>query len=107
MTSRQVLPSGDNYPKLYSDPFVRREGNKFKLSLRTKGKHTPDDIKRLLKAKINPTEINVGILDLKTLRDGRILIEAGSKKETETLGAKIQESCGEELEIDIQKLRNP
>jgi len=41
------------------------------------------------------------------LRDGRILIEAGSKKEIETLGAKIQERCGEELEINIQKLRNP
>ena len=40
---------------------------------------------------MNPTEINVGILTLKTLRDGRILIEAGSKKEIEALGEKIKE----------------
>jgi hypothetical protein len=41
------------------------------------------------------------------LRDGRILIEAGSKKEIEVLREKIQEQCGEELEINIQKLRDP
>ena len=44
---------------------------------------------------------------LKTLSDGRILIEAGSKKEIETLGGKIQERFEEELEINIQELRNP
>jgi len=85
MTSRQVLPPHDNYPKLYSVAVAGREENKFKLSLRTKDNHTPDEIKRLLKAKVNPTEINVGILALKTLRDGRILVEAGSKKEIEAL----------------------
>jgi len=41
------------------------------------------------------------------LSDGRILIEAGSKKEIETLGGKIQERFEEELEINIQELRNP
>jgi len=46
------------------------------------------------------------MLALGTLKDGRILIEAGSKKQIETLGAKIQETCREELEINIQKLRN-
>jgi len=46
-------------------------------------------------------------LALKTLSDGRILIEAGSKKEIETLGGKIQERFEEELEINIQELRNP
>ena len=80
---------------------------KFKLSLRTKDNHTPDEMKRLLKTKIKPTEINVGISALQTLRDGRIMIETGSKKEIEALGEKIQEACGEELEVNIQKLRNP
>jgi hypothetical protein len=60
-----------------------------------------------LKTKVNPTEIHVGILALKTLRDGRILIEAGSKKEIEVQGEKIQERCGEDLEVNIQKLRDP
>jgi hypothetical protein len=55
-------------------------GGEFKLSLRTKDNHSPDEIKRILKTKVNPTEIHVGLLALKTLKDGRILIEAGSKK---------------------------
>ena len=107
MTSRQVLTPHDNHPKLYSDAVAGRAENKFKLSLRTKDKHTSDEINRLFKSKVNATEINVGISALKTLRDGRILIEAGSKREIEALGEKKQERCGEQLEINIQKLRNP
>jgi len=48
-------------------------------------------IKQLLKSKVNPTEIKVRITSLKSLRDGRVMIEANSKKEIETLGEKIGE----------------
>ena len=34
------------------------------------------------------------------------MIEASSKKEIEILGGKFREKCGE-LEVNIQKLRNP
>jgi hypothetical protein len=61
---------------------------KFKLSLRTKDNHTPDEIKRILKAKVNRTEINAGITSLKSLIDGRVIIEVGSKQEIESLGGK-------------------
>ena len=50
MTSRELLPPRDNYLN-YTRMHCRGEGKKFKLSLRTKDKHTPDEIKRLLKAK--------------------------------------------------------
>jgi len=56
---------------------------------------------------LNPTEIKVGITSLKLLRDGRVIIEASSKKEIETLREEIEQKCGEELEVNIQKLRNP
>jgi hypothetical protein len=49
----------------------------------------------------------MGITSLKLLRDGRVMIEAGSKNEIETLGIKIKEKCEEELEVNIQKLRKP
>jgi hypothetical protein len=55
---------------------------------------------------VNPTEIKVGITSLKSLTDGRVMIQASSKNEIETLGEKIGEKCGEELEVNIQKLRN-
>jgi hypothetical protein len=42
-------------------------------------------IKKLLKSKVNPTEIEVGITSLKMLRDGSVMIEARSKNEIEAL----------------------
>ena len=63
---------------------ARQEAGKFKLSLRTKENHTPEEIQSLLKAKVNPTEINVGITSLKSLRDGTVIVEVGSKKEIHT-----------------------
>jgi hypothetical protein len=64
-------------------------------------------IKKLPKSKVNPTEIKVGITSLKMLRDGRVMIEPSSKNEIEALGNKIEETCGVELEVNIQKRRNP
>jgi len=63
-------------------------------------------IKNLLKSKVNPTEMKVGITSLKLLRDGRVMIEANSKNEI-ALGNKIEETCIAELEVNIQKGRNP
>jgi len=104
---RQLSPSIGNTPKLYSDVVAGHDRKKFQLTLRSKGTHTPDEIKNLLKEKVNLIEIKVGIQSLKPIRDGRVIIEVGSKKEMELLEEGIRESCGEELEINIQKLRNP
>jgi hypothetical protein len=38
---------------------------------------------------VNQTEINVGITSLKSLRDGRVIIEVGSRKEMESQGGKL------------------
>jgi len=35
------------------------------------------------------------------------MIEVNSKKDIEILGNKIEETCGAELEVNIQKRRNP
>jgi hypothetical protein len=49
----------------------------------------------------------VGITLLRTLRDGPVLIEAGSKNEIDTIGDKKGEECEETLEVNVQKLRKP
>jgi hypothetical protein len=64
-------------------------------------------VKELLKTKINPIEMKVGISALKTLKDGRILIEVGSKEERERISNRITEKCGKDLEAKIQERRNP
>jgi hypothetical protein len=92
----------------YSDIVAGRGNNKkFKIIIRSKGNHTPETTKELIKTKINPTEMKVGISTFKALRDGRILIEVGSKEETEKIRAGISEKCGKELEAKVQELRNP
>ena len=58
-----------------------------------------------MKKDINPTDIIVGIKTLKTLRDGRILIETCSEEELNSLIRAINTKCGEQLEIMKHKLR--
>jgi hypothetical protein len=101
------MPSSDDKRKFYSSVVAQKDEKKFKITLRSKDIKLPDMIKNLLMSKGNPTEIKVGIPSLKSLRDGRVMIEASSKKEIDILGEKIGEKCGEELEVQGQKLGNP
>ena len=91
-----MLPPHKHLPKqnhkLYSDLAAEREGKKFTLTLRTKGNHTPEEMTRALKERVNPAVIKVGITSLKALRDGRVLIEAGSKIEINLLGTRYRRS---------------
>ena len=107
----QVLPPHKHLLKqnfkLYSDIVRGREEKKFTLTLRTKDNHTPEGIIRVLKEKVNPAEIKVGITSLKTLRDGRILIEPGSRTELNLLGDTIREEYAETLVVNMQSLRKP
>ena len=84
MTTDKCCHLTTKVPKVYSEAVAWWKGKKFKLYIRTNGSYTPDEIKTPLKIKSEPN--NVGILTLKTMRDGRILIEAGSKNEIEALG---------------------
>jgi hypothetical protein len=61
----------------------------------------------VLKEKVNPVEIKVGITSLKALRDGRVLTEASSRNEINLLGDKIREECAETLAVNMQTLRKP
>ena len=66
---------------------LRGEKNlkRFKMTVKSKGNQSPETIKGLLKPKIKPTEIRVGISTLKSLRNGKVLIETNSKDEIEAL----------------------
>jgi len=64
-------------------------------------------IQDILKSRINPTDIRVGINSIKTLRNGKVQIELGNKEDIEILTNDIHENCGDKLEVSVQKLRNP
>ena len=102
---RKHLPTLNN--KLYCNVDAARDGKKFTLKLRSKENRTPEGIIRILKEKVNPTEIKVGITSLRTMRDGRVLIETGRKTEINLLGDKIGEVCAETLVVNMHTLRKP
>ena len=51
--------------------------------------------------------MKIGIRSLKSLKNGHALIEVDTKEETELLNSQIHDKCGDQLEINIQKRRNP
>jgi hypothetical protein len=64
-------------------------------------------MKTLVKTKVNPVDMKIGITTFKGLRNGRLLIETQSKNEFEALSKTINEVCGEELEASTPRRRNP
>jgi len=64
-------------------------------------------IKTALRTYINPTEMRIGIKTFKSLKNGRVLIEAGSLSEINLLSTKISNKCGEDLEVAVPKLWKP
>ena len=96
--------------KLYSDAVRSVENNKnkrHKLIVTSKLKESGESIKTTLKSKINPATIKVGVKTLRNLKDGRVLIETGSKQEVDKLSAEINSHCGHALEAKVSQLRNP
>jgi len=60
-----------------------------------------------MKTNVNPTAMKIGIKSFKSLKDGRVPIEAGTTAEITLLSTSIRDKCGEELEVTIPKLRKP
>jgi hypothetical protein len=78
----------------------------FKIRVKSKSACSPDSIKQLLKANINPSEINVGVKTFKSCNRG-VIIETSSKEEIETLDQEMRAKCGNELEAHVYTKRKP
>jgi hypothetical protein len=104
----QVALTRMGQTKLYSEVLGgKTKQSRHTLTVTSKKGQPPDEIKDLLKSKINSTDIKVGISTLKTLRDGRVQIETGSKEEIDTLQRNINDKCGDKVIVNVHKLRNP
>jgi hypothetical protein len=105
--AQEVVPSSDRR-ELYSSVLRSKpQRQQFKVTVKSKDKLSAEAIKGILKSKINPTDIKVGINSLKALTDGRVLITTTKKEEAEALEMDIKSKCGEELEVILHKRRNP
>jgi hypothetical protein len=104
----KVAPPGEGKAKLYSEVVQGKTTQKtFKVNVASRDKQTTDTIIGVLKSKINPTDIKVGIRSIKTLRDGKVQLETGSIQEAETLMNSIRDKIGDTMETNIQKPRKP
>ena len=103
-TRNEALPNV-NKRMNYAEAVQGTKTKTYKITVKSTGAHQPDEIKQILKTKINPGEIKVGIRSFKSFRGG-VLIEMNSK-EIEILGKEIQEKCGKELEAQAHSLRKP
>jgi len=99
-------PSGDK-KKLFSEIVCGKSEERHKLTVKPKENQSSEEIKKLLKSKIDPVNMKIGIRAFKSLKNGNVLIEADSKEEIDLLNSQIHDKCGDQLEINIQKRRNP
>jgi hypothetical protein len=77
-----------------------------KLNVKCKENQSTEEIEKLLKTKIDPVNMKIGIKEFKSLRNGNVLIESDSKEEIERLDSQIRDKCGNQIETYIQKRRN-
>lgn len=104
----QIMVSRDRERKLYSEVTNNRNNVKrYKLMLKSKGNQSGDDMKNVIRTSINPTALKVGICAMKSLRDGRVMIETNSKEEIDILKTAIDEKCCQLLDVNVPKLWNP
>ena len=85
----------------------KTEPKSFKLTVKSKTNHSTEHMKTLIKSKVNPATMKVGIKSFKTLRNGNIQIETPSKSDTELMCKTINEKCGMELEAQPLRRRKP
>ncbi|PSN32066.1 hypothetical protein C0J52_19814 [Blattella germanica] len=102
--------SSGHQSQLFSDVVCsvgQKVEKRYKVMVSSKIRESTEAMKTTLKTKIHLTMINVGIKTLKSLKDGRVLIETGSKEEIEILSETINTQCCQTLEAEVVKLRNP
>jgi len=102
-----TAPSTGGKKKLFSEVLCGKSEARHKLTVKPRHKQSTEEIKRLLKSKIDLVNMKIGIRTFESLKNGNIVVEADSKEDIKTLNSQIRDICGDELEINVQKRRNP
>jgi hypothetical protein len=104
--ARDGAINASNKERNYAAAVHAAKRETFKLTIKPKEDQTPEKIKQILKNKINPGEIKVGVNTFKTYNGG-VIIATNSKEELEVLENEIQDKCGDELNVQVYSLRKP
>jgi len=93
--------------KLLSEVLSGGNTERHRLTVKPNDNKTAEEIKKLLRSKIDPVNTKIGIRTFKSLKKGNVLIEADSKEEIELLNTQIQDKSGDHVEAKVQKRRDP
>ena len=77
-----------------SNPQSPEKTKTFKIIVKSKKNDSTENMKTLIKQKVNPTEIKAGVCTFKSLKNGNILIGSSSKADAETICSSINENAG-------------
>ena len=100
-------PSSGGKKKLFSEVLSGGNTERHRLTVKPGDNKTAEEIKILLRTKIDPVNIKIGIRTFRSLKNGNVLIEADSKEEIELLNTQIRDKCGDQVEAKVQKRRDP
>jgi hypothetical protein len=109
----KVAPSIGSTRRRYSGVVADRQGNAssddkmYKLCVKSKNNQSTEYIRTLLKSKVNPTQMKVGISALKTLKNGKLLIESDKKGDLDDVFKKISDVCGKQIESYVPNSKTP
>jgi hypothetical protein len=105
--SRNGSPPSGARKKQYAEALAGNNGTRYKLTVRAKDNQTTETVKKIIKSSIDPTQMQIGIRTFKGLQNGKVLIEADTENDIQALQNQIRDKCGDRLETNVQKRRNP
>jgi len=101
-----IAPPTEDKKKLFSEVLCGKIEARHKLTVKPRPTRSTEEIKRMMKSKIDPVNMKIAIRTFKSLKNGNVLIEADSMEEKEALNSQVRNICGDQLEINVQKRRN-
>jgi len=100
-------PPSEGRKELYADVLKGKNVRRYKITVKSRDNQPADAVKEIIKSCIDPVDMKIGIRTFKGLKDGKVLIEADTKDDIEILNTQIRDKCGDRLEANVQKRRNP
>ena len=91
---------------LFSEVLSGKNAERHRLTVKPKDNKTAEAIKKLLRTKIGPVNMKIGIRPFKSFKNGNVLIKADNKEKIETLNTQIRDKWGDQLEVNVQNRRN-
>ena len=101
-TANSTPPSGGK-TKLFSKVLSGKNAERHRLTVKPNDNKTAEEIKNLLRKKIDPLNMKIGIRTFKSLKNGNVSIEADNKEEIELINTQIPVKCEDHVQANVHK----